>query len=281
MQKTIKIIINEPLFHFLFLGLLLFFYYEITAENSPTQNKTVIKISNNEILKLQTEYKNQYNKEIDKNHLQALIDKKYYEKLLLDEAYSLGLYNQDEFISQRLLKQMKSIMINSSERVEPTEEMLLAYYNQNIDDYSEIQTLSFSHIYFSNRKDKRIAQTLNLLKIADIKPLKASSFGEKFSSSNYIKNISFKEMKSQYGNYFASQVFKLKKGLWHKEIISKYGGHLLYITDKNVSNPYPFDEVQDRVYEDYLREQSDTKERKSYQVIEAQYILKVESKDVN
>ena len=49
MQKIIKIIISEPLTHFLFLGLLLFLYYKVTAENSPTQNKTVIEISQNEI----------------------------------------------------------------------------------------------------------------------------------------------------------------------------------------------------------------------------------------
>ena len=129
---------------------------------------------------------------------------------------------------------------------------------------------------FSSKPESK---TLNLLKIADIKPSQASSFGELFSASNHIKNISFKEMKTDYGNYFASQVFKLKQNLWHKEIISKYGVHLIYVTDKKIAEPYLFDEVQDRVYEDYLQEQSDTKERDSYKVIEAQYILKVESKD--
>ena len=276
---NLKTIFSEPLIHFLFLGFLLFLYYKVTAEDIPAQNKTVIEISQNEIIKIKTEYRNEYNKEIDKNHLQALIDKKYYEKLLLDEAYSLGLYNQDEVISQRLLKRMNSIMLNSSERVEPTEKMLLEYYKQNIDDYSEIKTLSFAHIFFSDRADKKVAQTLNLLKIAKIKPEKASSFGEKFIHSNFIKNISFKSLKNEYGNYFASQVFKLKEGVWHQSILSKYGVHLIYITGKKIGKPYPFDEVQDRVYQDYLTEQSDTKKRASYKKIEAQYILKIELKD--
>jgi parvulin-like peptidyl-prolyl isomerase len=175
---------------------------------------------------------------------------------------------------------MQSIMINSSKKIEPSEKELFEYYKKNIEDYSKIITLSFAQIYFSNRKDKKVAKTFTLLKIAHIKPSQASSFGEKFIKSNHIKNISFKELKNSYGNYFASQVFQLKKGLWHKGIISKYGIHLVYVTEKKVETIYPFDEVQDRVYQDYLREQKENKEQKSYQVIKAQYILKVDANDV-
>ncbi|MEA3228153.1 MAG: peptidylprolyl isomerase [Campylobacterota bacterium] len=270
-----KKIIDEPLLHFLLLGFLLFLYYEINTPDSENQNKTIIDISTNEIAKMKTEYKNEYAKEIDENHLQALIAKKYYEKLLIDEAISLTLHTQNETITQKLLQQMESIML-SSDLSEPSEKELYDYYIKNQKEYSQINTLSFSQVFFSNRADKKIAPTLQLLQIADITPSKASSFGETTTLANSLKNINYEELKEQYGNYFASQIFKLKQGIWHKEILSKHGVHLIYISDKNISTPYPFDEVQDRVYKDYLQEQKKSKKDESYKLISAQFLLRVE-----
>jgi len=276
MQKLFKTLINEPLTHFLLLGLLLFIYFDMTATDVQTQNKTIITLSSSEIIKLKTEYKNRYHKEIDTDQLQELIEQKFYEKLLVDEALSLNLVMQDDVIIKHLLKQMQFIMLNSKEFVEPTEEELLAYYKSNIKEYSHIKTLSFSHIYFSKRDDERIEELITLLNITDKNSSVASSFGDKFQGTIDIKDSSYEEIKKEYGNYFTSKLFTSKSSLWHNKIFSKYGTHLVYITDKNVTIPYSFDDVQDRVYEDYLREQRTQQERDAYKVIKAQYILKVQ-----
>jgi len=276
MQKLFKIVTQEPLTHFLLLGLILFIYFDIISTDVQTQNKTVITLSSSEIIKLKTEYKHRYHKEIDKTQLQELIEQKFYEKLLIDEALSLNLVMQDDIIIKHLLKQMQFIMVNSKEFVEPTEEELLAYYKSNIQDYSHINRLSFSHIYFSKRDDKRIEELLTLLNITDKNGSVASSFGDKFQGVTDIKDSSYEEIKKEYGNYFTSKLFISKSSVWSQKIFSKYGTHLVYITDKNITTPYSFDDVQDRVYEDYLREQRIKKERDAYKVIRAQYILKVQ-----
>jgi len=267
MKKILKIVASEPLIHFLLLGFLLFIYFKFTQIDTKIQNKTVINISSSEIDSITAE---------NKDNRQVFIDKKFYEKLLVDEAYSLDLVMQDDLIIQRLLKQMQFIMLNSNKIVEPTENQLLEYYNKNIKDYSNVQTLSFVHIYFLNRADKRIDEIDSFLRVEDINISQTFSFGDKFNGSSSLKNISYLEIKKSYGNYFASKIVTLKSGVWHKSIFSKYGTHFVYILDKNVSTPYSFDDVQGRVYDDYKREQRDKALKKAYQMIKAQYILKVQ-----
>jgi len=269
----IKKITSEPLVHFLLLGFLLYIYYSFTSINNQLQEKKNIKISSYELAQIKTDYKAEWGKDINEVSLDAYIIKKYYEKLLLSEAYSLGLEQQDKVISQRLLKQMYFIMLNSNELTEPTEDELHKYYMKHITDYSKVESLSFSHIFFENQKDKRISNILELVKIADINSTQATNFGDQFKFSNHINNISFNEVKIIYGNYFSLKLFKLQKNLWNKAIESKFGSHLIYVTDKNISQAYPFDDVEDRVYEDYMSEMRERKKDEAYQKIRTQYLF--------
>jgi len=276
MIKIFRKIALEPLFHFIVLGFVLYLYYNVTSSDASAIDKKSIRISSYEIQQMKLDYKKEWQRDITKESLDALIAKKYYEKLLLSEAYSMGLEKQDKSISEKLIKQMQHIMINSSEIVEPTEEQLYQYYKKNIDDYSIIKNLSFSHVYFSNPKDKKIDTMLKLLKIAEVDARNASSFGEEFHESNYIKEFTLEQVKSIYGHYFANKLFDLKQGLWHKAVQSKYGVHLIYITEKKIDEAYPFDEVQSRVYLDYLEEDRRDRESESYKKMNTQYSLEVE-----
>ncbi len=269
----IKKIISEPLLHFLILGFFLYIYYSLTSSDNQFQKKKVINISSNEITQIKIEYKKKWEKEINSIALKAYKTKMQYDKLLLSEAYALGLEKQDKVISDRLLRQMHFIMLNSSELVEPTEEELHSYYTKHLSDYSKVNNLSFSHIFFHNQKDEKISQILDLIKTVDLNATQAVNFGDRFQFSNNIDNITMAEAKIIYGNYFAEKLFKLQKGIWHNAIESKFGSHIVYITNKNIGVAYLFDEVEDRVYKDYLNEIRKIKEDEAYKKISSQYLF--------
>ncbi|MBU1659549.1 peptidyl-prolyl cis-trans isomerase [bacterium] len=275
MSRLIKKILLEPFIHFLILGGLLYIYYESVTQIEGDK-KELITISNYEILQMKAEYKKRWNKEMSDTALESLIQKKYYEKILLREAFALGLEKKDKQISDRLLEQMQFILANASASHEPSEEELHSYYLKNIRDYSELQTISFAHIYFENAEAQEFEEVLGLLKIADVKAQNAKKFGDSFSASNSINNLDFESVAKIFGKYFASKVFQLKQGRWHGPLYSQSGLHLVYITDKNTSNPYEFDEVQERVYLDYINTDKKNKFENAYKKIAAQYNLRVE-----
>jgi len=272
MIKILKNIIGEPLLHFLLLGALLYLYYDLNSQED-TQTKQNISLLPNEIETIKSNYLQNNGVTIDKEILEFYKSEEYYKKILLNEAYALGLEKQDKQIQEKLLKQMQFIMTNQSQILEPSEEALFEYYEKNIADYSAITDLSFAHIFFSNPKDKRIDRVLELLNIAEVSPQKAAYFGDKFEASNFVDAITPFELEQRYGKYFRNKVLALKKGLWHKAIHSKYGVHLVYVRSKTTTDPYSFDEIQERVYLDYKQEELHNRVKKAYSEFRSQYLI--------
>ncbi|MBU0719742.1 peptidyl-prolyl cis-trans isomerase [bacterium] len=274
MASITKKIAFEPLFHFLLLGLVLYIYYEMNTD-VQTQQKKSLHISSYETGQLASEYKRGRDEDISPQKMEALVAKKVYETVLLNEAYSLGLDRQDAVISRRLINQMHFLM--SSVVEEPSEEQLRGYYEKNINDYSLVERVSFYHVYFSDPKDEKIEDVFNLLNISEMDLSSAPYLGDKFYGAGYIENSSFEDLEKTFGKYFVLKIFNLKQGAWHRLIHSSHGAHLLYVTDKNVKGAYPFDEVEERVYEDYMNDERKTKQKESYKKIRSQYKLTVQS----
>ena len=246
-------VLKEPLIHFLLLGSFIYLVYIYTQE--PTQNiQEEITLQTYEIQALKDGYKKKHHKDINSEELKAYSAQALYEKKLLDEAYALNLHKESKEISQILLKQMKFIRQNRSIFKEPTEEELLAYYKKNIQEYSQTDKISFSHIYFLNAKDKDIKKLYEITTTVGIDPHNAAYFGNASSISNYLDNVTQDEIQKSFGKYFTKQLFTLKSGIWHKAIHSKNGVHLVYVRNKMTGKPYPFDDVLERVYQDFLLE---------------------------
>ena len=268
-------LLQEPFFHFLLLGGFLYLYYLTTPSSEQPSNKKIISISSPEIQTLRDNYKTATNRVLSEKELELYIQKYYYEKILQSEAYALGLDKKDEVIQKRLLQKMQFVMTNSVKIKEPTEKQLHEYYKSNIKEYSEVISLSFSNI-FTHNKSKDIDEFYELLLLQNIDAKDSASYGDQCRLSNFVKDISEAEAKIIYGNYFATKLFKLKSGVWHKAIASKFGMHYLYITDKKVTKPYSFDEIEDRVYEDYKENQRRVQKEQSYKKTAMQYSLEVE-----
>ncbi len=275
MNSKLKLLLTEPFFHFLLLGGLLYLFYNFTQEDTPS-NKKSINISAYEIDQLKISYKNSYNREANKIELAYLIQSKLYEKILLKEAESLKLDKRDDVIVKKIIDKMHFIMSGESSALEPTEDELFDFYKQNIKDYSKIKTLSFNHIFLNTNKIEKAQKLLKFIKIAHVKAEDAHNFSDSLDDidghSSY-KNIDYKTINRKYGNYFTNKIFQLRSHTWSQPIHSKYGLHLIYITDKNVADSYSFDEVQDRVYRDYLLQRKEASIKKAYEKFSLQYQL--------
>ncbi|HIP20631.1 MAG TPA: peptidyl-prolyl cis-trans isomerase [Sulfurimonas sp.] len=264
MIKILQKIVQEPLVVFLLLGFILYLYYANSTEDDTTiQSKIEIKLSSYEIEVL----KRNYGQEIE-----LYIQDEQRKKVLLEESIALELYKNDMQIANRLIEKMEFILLGSVEYKEPSEVELFNYYTKHIDDYSKVQSLSFSHIYFSS-KVNNMNTLYTLSTYINIDPKRTENMGDVFDGANKYENITQDEVKEKFGKYFASKLFGLKKDTWHKGVHSKYGQHLVFISKKTNAKPYSFDIVEDRVYSDYLQEQRDKIIKKAYKEILQNYAL--------
>jgi hypothetical protein len=275
MIKITKKWIKEPLLHFLLLGAMIYVYFTIVHKEESFGNK-LITLSSYEVQELKSSYEKEYERETNQVTLKILIAQKYYDAILLEKAFSTKIAHNDAVVAQRLLKKMQFVMLDSSKYKEPTQKELHDYYTKNIHEYSHIKKISFSSVFFRNDKDTRIASTYELLNVAKVNSVEARGFSDISALPYHVENASFKEIEESYGKYFAKKLFSLKQGVWHKAIQAKDGARLVYVTQKKTASPYAFDDVESRVYEDYLAQQAKEQKEKAYEEMAAQYSLKVE-----
>ncbi|MDF1877484.1 peptidyl-prolyl cis-trans isomerase [Sulfurimonas sp. SAG-AH-194-L11] len=265
-------LLQEPLVSFLLLGFILYLYYTNVAQDDVSEDtKVEISVTPYEIQTLKKEYTKKYDKKISEEELTLYIQDLYRQKVLLEESIRLNLHKSDTLIVKRLVEKMEFILLGSVEYTEPSETQLYEYYMKNIEDYSELKRVSFVHIYFSDVAKMNVLY--NLARFGSLSPSGVKNFGEPFQGSLSYRNISYQQVQKKFGKYFASKLFKLKKGVWHKGLHSKYGVHLVYITDKISTHPYKFDEVEARVYDDYLAQRTDKIIKKAYKDILQNYNL--------
>lgn len=266
MKNLIKKVLIEPLFHFCVLGGVLYIYFSISNVSS-TDTKELISISKNSI-------KSKYNQEDKSLILESLIQVEYHKKILLEEAYKRGLLFEDENIINQLIHKMQYIVDSKSQDVEPSEEELYKYYQENIDDYSQKKSLSFYHVFLKNANSTSIESISKVLEKNHINKNDASSLGDAFKQ-NYYKSISPFELESMFGKYFTLRIMSQKKGFWSKEIPSKYGLHFVYISYYALAQKYDFNEVIERVHEDYLLQRTKKKRKEFFKKMEVKYTLEV------
>ncbi len=275
MIKITKDFLKEPLLHFLLLGALVYGYFLLVSAQQESAKK-IVQISAYERQELQNMYEKSYAKKASKEILDVLIAQKYYDAVLLDKAFSLQLAKNDALVRERLLKKMQFLMQERSKFHEPSQEELHKYYEQHIQEYSHIKSISFSSIFFHNEKDKRIAQTMRILSNVKVESSLAKGFSEASKLPYHEENVSYEEVKRKYGKYFAKKLFMLRQGVWHKAIHAKDGMRIVYIDNKKVTQAYDFESVESRVYADYIQEENTQLKKQAYEKIASLYSLSVE-----
>jgi hypothetical protein len=270
---VLKKVFQEPLVQFLLLGGVLYFYYVSTQES--VSNKSTISFSPFEVEQIKKSYQEKFGKEISKELFNALLAKKSYEKILLSEAQTLGIAQTDSQISELLLEKMEFLLSNSVEVLEPSEEELKEFYKRNIVDYSELKSLSFYQIYFLQEDSKEIQEHLKLLVVTDVNGSIGAGLSQNSTYPKHIQNISKAEVEKMFGKYFAFKLFESTLNEWSGPIKLQEGESLIYVDSKEPSQALLFDEVQDRVYRDFMRKKRETVKRDAYAKLATQYKVEV------
>jgi len=241
--------------------------------NPPiSKTKNIITISKQDVDELRQNYKRIYSHMPDNIVLKALIQSRYYDEILINEGKKFNIVEDNKIDT---IKKMRQILTNRNPQVEPTEEILLSYYKKNIDDYSYKNSISFMHIFYKSINDEKSLNTQKILEETDINKNNILSFSDNFSGENVMNNIGYKELENIFGKYFSTKVFSLKKGLWHMPVRSKYGYHFIYVLDYKVDKKYDFNEIEHRVYEDYIYQQKKDSYQKEFKKIEINYTMEL------
>ena len=252
MQK----ILQEPLFHFILIGIGIFLLYEWTDAGDRGEEKRIL-ITTGDVDRLVRAYEKNWGQGPDSSTVKKLVEQHIHSEIYYQEALNLGLEHNDEIIKRRLRQKYEFLVKDLSEQRLATEEELRAFYEKNRDAYMEPLKMSFHQLYFSPDKRKNPAKDAQKIfeKVLGKEVAHAKGMGDDFHLQTYYGNRSYRDLVQNFGKVFSDSLFAKTSLGWQKPIPSGYGHHLIYISEIEAAKPLAFEDVLTRLEDDWKRQQ--------------------------
>jgi hypothetical protein len=239
-----KKILKEPLVHFLLIGAFLFLVYGLV---NTEQKGNEILIDDNIISELAAKWELKRNRQPSLEELKGLVEKYVEQEVLYQEALAMNLGHNDEIVKRRLAQKMEFISDGFAESLQPNEEMLIDYYEENKESYKKPSVYTLQQAYFStDNRTNALEDAKNALITKNPEALgDHTSLPLKYTKTDAI-NIS-----RDLGSEFSTALESLPTGEWSGPIVSGLGIHLVYISERKPAGYFTFNEVAEKVNVDY------------------------------
>ena len=272
--------LKEPLLHFLLIGGVFFFIYDM--KNGPTVNTKSIVISNAEIVHLKRLWTKTRQRVPTQSELQALIDHEIREKIMYQEALALGLDQGDSFVRRRLAQKMEFFSSDLADLAQPSEEELLQYMSVHKEMFRSPGKVNFAQIYIDPSKHK--LQTYSQTLLDTLRSKKNEVDIGALTDSNMFKQAYAGEseysLKKVFGEIFVKELFALPVQTWQGPILSSYGEHLIFIHSITRSQQESLNLVRDKVVMEYKAQKRKEMDKVFYENLRKSYDVTVESDHV-
>jgi peptidyl-prolyl cis-trans isomerase C len=280
---------KEPLFHFVIIGAviyLLFGYFGQSESDDVVLEENTIVVTEGEIKWLAEMWQKKWNRPPSNNEMVGLVRDHLRETVLYREAVAMGLDKDDVIIRRRMAQKLEFLAEDLITPKPPTEEELQAFFNENPDRYQVPPLLTFTHAYLD--PDKRGDDTLTdaeklkteLITSAKV-PGEASDIGDRFMLQSYYPERDEADLSKLFGSEFAHSIMVLEPKKWHGPVLSGYGTHLVYVHDR-IESPRPsFEQVAERVREDWIDAEREKLNAEYIDSLLARYKVIVEGEDAD
>jgi hypothetical protein len=260
-----KRILNDPLTHFLGLGLALFALFRFTVGSGGQER--IVEIDAESLLTYLQYQSVAFDRpqfeafvaQMSDRDLASLIDRVAREEILYREALERELDRDDYIIRSRLVQKLEFLAEGFQETAtEPTPEEVETYFRDRRRDYDIEPRITFTHVFFdSAQRGREQALTLAEEKLQELNQdavpyADAAGHGDRFPYFiNYVERPP-QLVASHLGTEMAEALFQIEasESRWRGPFESRYGFHLVLITAQTPSRSPDLAEIRDRVEAD-------------------------------
>lgn len=276
----LKRLLREPLLHFVVLGSLIFGFLADAEGPEAAVFESRIHISSADVERLALAWTQRRQRPPNEDELDGMISEAVRERVLYREALALGLDRDDVVIRRHLRQKYEFVTQDLAFDTDPDDATLRAYYSAHPDRYTKSATLSFSHILFSPDQRGETALADAEMALQDLQaaaePQRADLLGDPTSLPAGFEGISDREVEAVFGPDFADALLELQQGRWTGPIPSGYGLHLVWLSEKISGERLTFEEVHQRVKDDWIYDQRVNANEAIYQKLLERYEVVVE-----
>jgi parvulin-like peptidyl-prolyl isomerase len=270
-------LLQEPLLHFLLIGLALFVLYEKIA--APNRAGMSIVVSEAMVDEMAREHEVRWTRKPSDQELASLVDVYVRDEILYREGLALGLDRDDALIKRRVRQKFEVIAEEQSAREPPSDADLAAYITENEGRFLLPATVSFEQIFFDNAGiPADVERAVAAARLAVAHGADPRRLGQASMLPSRVENAAQDLVARDFGTGFAGQVETAPLGQWSGPIASSFGAHLVRVTARTPTALPDLDGIRRIVAREWENERRVSSRSDSYQKLRGNYTVVIEAK---
>jgi hypothetical protein len=282
-RPEIKILIKEPLLHFLLIGVVLFLIFgwrSIPASGPVGQAGTIaaqIMVSQADMDQMNQLFTKTWQRPPTAEEQKVLVEDFVRNEIYYREAVAIGLDRDDEVLKRRLRQRMEFIFEDISSWAEPTDEDLKAFMKKHQEKYLADPQIAFRQVYISSYKRGKSAETDARQILARLNAgTDPDSVGDTTMLEPEVRLSPLWDIRKQFGDDFSKSLLELKPGRWAGPIRSGYGLHLIFVKERRGGRLLDLSEARETAKRDWMVERQKELKDAAYAKIRERYTVTVE-----
>ena len=273
-------ILREPLVHFLVIGAVLFALFRLVDDAPPATAEIVV--TRGHIVQLATSFRLVWQREPTGRELDGLVEDYIREEVLYREAVALGLDRDDTIIRRRMRQKLEFLAEDLSAQLQPGEEDLKTWFEENQHSYRIDERFTFEHVYLNPDRhgdslDDDIAELLQRLSAADGE-LDPTTLGDPILLPSAFTAMARTRVEQTFGTSFVTSLEGIAVGPWVGPVESGYGQHLVQVSERLPSAMPDLEEVREAVARDWSAAQEQKTLEAHYQALRQGYTILIEER---
>jgi hypothetical protein len=276
MNKFLK----DPLLHFLVLGVALFALFDWSAGDKYLDFDQIeeIVITEGRVQSLAQKFEKVWMRPATGLEMEGLIEDHIREEVLYREALAMGLDRDDVIVRRRMRQKIEFLSEDVMSLAEPKEEELQEFLTTHSERFRLETRISFRQVYLNDDDKGRSAETeaLTLLTKLRERSIDAATAGDRIMIEHNFESESEREIERLFGDQFSQAMLGVQPGSWQGPVVSAYGLHLVYISDRVVGEIPELAEISETVEREWSAENRKVNNEAFYQTLRDRYKVTIE-----
>jgi hypothetical protein len=171
---------------------------------------------------------------------------------IYEEALEMRLHLGDEVVKRRLIQVMEQLMLRANPPLAPTEEQLLAEFEQRRDELRRPPRYSIEHLYFNRAREAEIESVIETIAQQNLSALEAREMSSPFLPGYQFQRQTPDQLARHFGAAFVKNLQQAdpQSGTWRGPLRSTYGLHYVWISAVEPDREATLEEVRVQLLRD-------------------------------
>jgi hypothetical protein len=271
-------IFREPLMHFLLLGAAIFAVYGFVSRHRTDKPGEIV-VTQGTLETMVTSFTRTWQRPPSEEELGGLVREYIREEAAYREALAMGLDRDDTIVRRRLRQKLEFLSDDDASRSEPSDAELQAFLEVHAALFRPGASFSFRQVYLNPQiHGANLAQDQARIlgKLEQAGPnANLNSVGDPFLLAQSLQSVSLSEVKQTFGEQFSTSLAALPLGKWSGPVISGYGTHLIFVSQRNEGRLPPLADVRAQVRNEWFNARRTESMDKFYASILSHYTVKI------